>query len=161
MSIEKENSELLNVDDEFHMLVTRPNQHKTISESLQSGVSKSSPSIKQHRKSTNCYLKCKELASSKSDKKWTITNDQCNQSKKFQCTTQLPNGRLPLLKQVLCFTLEADLNKSAMDLMLYWNNCSVYTQSHETVTEKLKKYEQELGDLCHYPNAKRGDTYWS
>ena len=161
MSIEKENSELVNVDDEFHILVTRPNQHKRISESHQSGVSKSSPSIKQHQKSSNCYLKCKELASLNSDKNWIITNDQCNQSIKFQSTTQLPNGRLPLLKQVLCFTLEADLNESAMDLMLHWNNCSVYTQSQETVTEKLKKYKQELGDLCRYTYAKRGDKYWS
>ena len=129
MSIENENLELVNVDDEFPMLVTRSNQHKRISESYQSGVSESSPSIKQRRKSSNCYLRCKEHASSKSDKNWTITNDQCNQCIKLQSTTQLPNGRLPLLKQVLCFTLEADLNESIMDLMLHWINCNVYTQS--------------------------------
>ena len=31
MSTENENSELINVDDKFHMLVTRSNQHKRIS----------------------------------------------------------------------------------------------------------------------------------
>ena len=161
MSIENENSEFVNVYDELHMLVTSPNQHKRITESHQSGVSESSPSIKQCRKSSNCYLKCKEHASSESDKNWTITNDQCNQYIKFQSTTQLPNGRLPLLKQVLCFTLEADLNKSVMDLMLHWINCNVYAQSQKTVTEKLKKYKQELSDPCCYPKAKQSDTYWS
>ena len=62
MSIENVNSELVNVDDEFHMLVTRSNQHKRILESHQSLVSESSLSIKQRRKSSNCYLKCKEHA---------------------------------------------------------------------------------------------------
>ena len=124
--------------------------------------------VNHHRRSNSLenrqiksYLECKEHASSKSDKNWTITNDQCNQCIKFQSTTQLPNGRLPLLKQVLCFTLEADLNKSVMDLMLHWINCNVYTQSRKTVTEKLKKYKQELSDLRRYPKAKWSDTYWS
>ena len=73
MSVQNEDSELVNVDDEFHMLVTRSNQHKRIWESHQSGVSESWPSIKQGRKTSNCYLKCKEHASTKSDKNWTIT----------------------------------------------------------------------------------------
>ena len=98
MSIENVNSELVHVDDEFHILVTRSDQHKRISESHQSLVSESSLSIKQRRKLSNCYLKCKEHASSKSDKNWTITNEQWNQCIEFQSTTQLPNGRLPLLK---------------------------------------------------------------
>ena len=41
MSVQNEDSELVNVDDEFHMLVTRSNQHKRIWESHQSGVSES------------------------------------------------------------------------------------------------------------------------
>ena len=79
----------------------------------------------------------------------------------MQSMYQLPNGRLPLLKQVLCFTLEADLNESVMDLILHWINCNVYTQSRKIVTEKLKKYKQELSHLRRYPKAKQGDTYWS
>ena len=35
------------------------------------------------------------------------------------------------------------------------------TLSLEKVTEKLKKYKQELSDLRRYPKVKRGDTYWS
>ena len=66
-----------------------------------------------------------------------------------------------MLKQVLCFTLEADLNESVMDLMLHWINCNVYTQSWKSITEKLKKYKQELSDLRCYPKPKWGDTYWS
>ena len=154
MSIENENSELVNVDDEFYMLVTRSNQHKRISESHQCAVSESSLSIKQCQKLSNCYLYSKEHVSSKSDKNWTITNDQCNQCIKFQSTTHLPNGRLPLLKQVLCFTLEADLNESVIDLMLHWINCNVYTQSQKTVTEKPKKCKQGLSDLYCYVKAK-------
>ena len=68
MSIENQNSELVNVDDEFYILVTRSNQHKRISASHQLGVSESSTSIKQRQNSSNCYLKWKEGASSKSDK---------------------------------------------------------------------------------------------
>ena len=68
---------------------------------------------------------------------------------------------MPLLKQVLCFTLEADLNESVIDLMLHWINCNVHTQSLKTITEKLKKYKQELSDLRCYLKAKQGDTYWS
>ena len=34
MSVKNENSELVNVDDEFNMLVTRSNQHKRILESI-------------------------------------------------------------------------------------------------------------------------------
>ena len=45
--------------------------------------------------------------------------------------------------------------------MLHWINCNVYSQSRKTVTEKLKKYKQELSDLRHYPKAKRGHTHWS
>ena len=68
MLIENQNSELVNVDDEFHILVTRSNQHKRISASHQLGVSESSPSIKQRQNSSNYCLKWKEHASSKSDK---------------------------------------------------------------------------------------------
>ena len=53
---------------------------------------------------------------------------------KFQSATQLPNGRLPLLKKVLCFTLEADLNESVMHLMFHWINCNVYAQPPKAVT---------------------------
>ena len=56
------------------MLVTKSNQHKRISESHQSGVSDSSQSIRQRRKSSNCYLKCKEHASSKSDQNSQMIN---------------------------------------------------------------------------------------
>ena len=51
MLIENQNSELVNVDDEFHILVTRSNRHKRISASHQLGVSESSPSIKQRQNS--------------------------------------------------------------------------------------------------------------
>ena len=53
---------------------------------------------------------------------------------KFQSTTQLPNGRLPLLKKELCFTLEAYLNESVMHLMFHWINYNVYTQPRKAVT---------------------------
>ena len=80
---------------------------------------------------------------------------------KISNSNSLPNGRLPLLKQVFCFTREPDLNESVMDLMLQWIDCNVYTQSPKTVTEKLKMYKQQLSDLRRYPKAKRDDTYWS
>ena len=144
-------------NDEFHMLITRSNQHKRSSEKNQSSSSGTTTSVKR-RKSNVLFIMCKEHA--KSDKKWTVTNDQCDICIKFQNSTQLPNGRLPLLKQVICFTLEADMNEVVMDLMLHWINCNVSTQSRKTIAEKLKKYKQELSDLQRYPKTKRGETYW-
>ena len=79
----------------------------------------------------------------------------------FHPTSKLPKGRLPLLRQVLSFTLEChDVNSAAMDIMLHWVTCNVYTQSRKTVTKKVDKHKTELFKLHDFPISKKGATYW-
>ena len=89
----------------------------------------------------------------------------------FEPSPQLPNGKLPLLSQVISFALHAlqvdtghrdTVHRNVtLDLMNHWIFCNVYTRTYTTVKKKIEDYLKEYNALKNYPKVKRKATHWT
>ena len=130
--MEEENSE----DNEYEMLVTHSGAYLRKSVDLQNETGK------QRRKSSRkSHILCKNHYSKANT--WILDCSNCVDCIYFPCTPELPNGKLPTLKQTLAYTLTCQDNdlghkkklthNSPLDLMLHWIYCNIYTVSYVTV----------------------------
>ena len=104
------------------------------------------------------FLKC---SSHDNGKLWTSENDACSDCEVFHPTNRLPNGRLPLLIEVINLILfNEDLNEIVWKLVCHWTLCNVYPMNRKAIRSALEKYMKEFNILRKYPMKKKGKTYW-
>ena len=128
--------------DDYQSLVTRAGEYSR--DEPQEEAEPEVPAKKSKVTPSKSFLKCREHDD---NKPWSITNKNCNDCLFFPFVKNFPNGKLPLGIDVLSVILtEGKTNKGksiewqdiAMDLILHWVFCSVYTKSVRVVKEKVK-----------------------
>ena len=143
---------------EFISLVTRygvyvKNQQKSTTPSASTPL----PSRKSNRDIT---LACSDHKDSPSS--------SCEQCIHFPFEEKLPNGRLPLTKQVISLVStmnlkdgkkKSNIHDVASDLILHWWSSNVYTIHKTYVISKLEKVMKNYHSLKEYPKKKRGAKY--
>ena len=84
---------------------------------------------------------------------WTKQNSECEHCMLFPSSSQLPLQRLPTAREVLSYYLtkksevgttggmykDDPLYQTAMDIMMHWVFCSVYTITACTIKKHLKQ----------------------
>ena len=81
------------------------------------------------------FLKC---SSHDNGKSWTSENDACSDCEVFHPTNRLPNGRLPLLIEVINLILfNEDLNEIVWKLVCHWTLCNVYPMNRKAIRSAL------------------------
>ena len=152
-------------DKDLELLVTRAGEYSKESNSV------STPTQPKPKNSArnSAFLKCEEHDTSKT---WTDINSSCSKCIIYSLgCDNLPNGILPRGKDVLSYLLTLKRMNSgkswinsehncAMDLVLHWIYCNVYTISvaatKSRIIEMFKLYE----GLKKQPKSKRGPTHW-
>ena len=149
--------------EDYQNLITRAGEY-TRCEPQESVETPAKKSKVVHSKT---FLKCREHDD---NKPWSITNTDCSDCLFFAFVKEFPNGKLPLGIDVLSVILtEGKSNKGkaiewqdiAMDLILHWVFCSVYTKSVKVVKEKLKSIRESYRALAKVSYGKRGDSYYA
>ena len=147
--------------NDYQSSITRAREYE-ISESI-----KQTPAKKSKTVQSKTFLKCRKHDDSKS---WTSTNANCSDCLFFALVKEFPNGKLPLCIDVLSVILTTGkCNKGkpiewrdiAMDLILHWVFCSVYTKSVKIVREKLKSIRESYRALAKIPYKSRGNKYYA
>ena len=113
------------------------------------------------------FLKCRKHDDNKS---WSFTNTNCSDCLFFAFVKEFPNGKLPLCIDVLSVILtkgKCNIGKPiewrdiAMDLILHWVFCSVYTKSVKIVREKLKSIRESYRALAKISYNSRDNNYYA
>ena len=153
-------------DEDFDALATRRKQYKR----CEPEVKRKDTEKRKLPQRKNEFFKCFSHSDTTS-KLWTSANGECNDCILFEPSPQLPNGKLPLLSQVISFVLHALQDDTGhrdtvhrnvtLDLMNHWIFCNVYTQTYTTVKKKIEDYLKEYNALKNYPKVKRKATHWT
>ena len=147
--------------DDYQNLITRAREYKN------NESAKQTPAKKSKTVQSKTFLKCREHDDNKS---WSITNSNCSNCIFFPFVKEFPNGKLPLCIDVLSVILtEGKANRGkpidwqdiAVDLILHWLFCSVYTMSIKAVKVKLKSLRESYRSLAKFSYKKRGEIYFT
>ena len=115
------------------------------------------------------YIKCKNHCMDGVDT-WTKQNSECEHCMLFPLSSQLPTAW-----EVLSYYLtkksevgttggmykDVPLYQTAMEIMMHWVFCNVYTITACTAKKHLKQLFDNYRSLKNYPKKKRGDTFQS
>ena len=97
------------------------------------------------------------------DLKSTSATPKCKDCVILESIEKFPNGKLPDGKQVMSYYLQlkhveiAEFSPAhvAIDLMLHWVNCNLYTVSRKTVTCQINDLMEEFEKLKRYARSKK------
>ena len=123
-------------EKEYHLLVTRANSHRKLSDIETTLTSKS----KRKTNYLSRFLSCVEHKT---------VDRKCPNCLVFPVQGALPNGKLPSGKQVLGYLFytnsqetgqrQNNIHNVAADVMNHWIACNVYTVTYINVKSKLEK----------------------
>lgn len=156
MNIEEERTVLEN--EEYDLLITRSGIHRRNANENHAADEKA-----KIKKSTNHLLKFLLCSEHKT------LDKSCSNCLVFPIQESLPNGKLPTTKQVIGYLFHINNSNNgkqhnnipgvALDIMLHWITCNVYTIAFPNVKHYIKKVLDTYTSLKKVPKIKRGETY--
>ena len=154
-------------ETEYRLLITRARSYSNATSLSDSDESSNKSSLKKVLMRNKLNLQCK--LHHKQD--WSKECVQCNDCINIE-QNDLPNGKLPTLRVVIGYISKlrnderyssnsAHEEHAALDIMMHWIYCNVYTITKRCVVSKLKEAMSKYKHFKSYPTSKKKDKNWN